>query len=139
MSNLPDSKELHDRAAEAAKETRSTIIKLTTGSIGVLFYIVTREIKPPLECFEQLLVLTTIVFMVAALGSAIWFGFCDAQWSYWWGVELDNERARSEQQNAVKLKIRWHKKKSFSEKSMLVFFFLAAISGGLFVFFRTLP
>ena len=137
MSNLPQPKELHDRASEAAKETRSTIIKLTTGSIGVLFFIATRKIDPPLQYLEQYLVLATIVFMVAALGSAIWFGFCDAQWSYWWGVELDNDRAPGEQRSALKFKQRWHKKKSFSEKAMLVFFFIAAISGAVFVLSRT--
>ena len=31
--------------------------------------------------------LSTIVLMVSALAFAIWFGFSDAQWSYWWGVE----------------------------------------------------
>jgi hypothetical protein len=92
---------LHKRAAESTKETRGTVIKLTAGAIGVL---TTREINPPLEQLERLIILSTIVFMVGALSAAIWFGFCDAQWSYW-GVELDADREVKKKDNASKRRI----------------------------------
>jgi len=137
MNTLPDSKELHKRASESAKETRGNIIKLATGSIGVLFFIATRGIKPALLPMEQYLILSTIVLMVSALGYAIWFGFSDAQWSYWWGVELDEDRSENERDDASKCKSKWHKRKSLAEKVMLIFFVLAGLSGGLFVLSRT--
>lgn len=75
--------------------------------------------------------------MVGALGFAIWFGFSDAQWSYWWGVELDEERSEQEKDNARSNKAVWHKRKNLSEKLMLILFVMAATSGGLFVLART--
>lgn len=101
------------------------------------FFIATREITPGLLPIEQYLILSTIVLMVSALGSAIWFGFSDAQWSYWWGVELDEDRVENERDNARNRKSKWHKRKSVAEKAMLVFFVIAALSGGLFVLTRT--
>lgn len=137
MSILPQPKDLHARAAESAKETRSTIITLSTASIGALFFIVTGKIEPALGSCDRYLLLLTIVFMVASLASAIWFSFCDAQWSYYWGVELDSDRSKYEVVKAAESKGRWHRRKSRSEKAMLLFFVVAALAGSAFVLSRT--
>jgi len=136
MHSLPESKDLHDRAAQSARETRSILITLSTASIGALFFIATAEIKPVLDLYEKTCVIVTIAFMVASLGSAIWSAYSDAQWSYFGGVELDGERPKDERDDAEKSKLLWHARKNRSEKSMLISFFAAALSGGLFVLFR---
>jgi hypothetical protein len=136
MSSNPELKDLHDRAAQSARETRSILITLSTASIGALFFIATTEIKPVLDLYERTLVIVTIAFMMASLCSAIWFAYSDAQWSYFWGLELDGERPKDVRDGAEKSKLLWHARKSYSEKSMLILFFVAAMSGGLFVLWR---
>jgi len=137
MTNLPEPKELHERAATSAKETRSTIISLSTASIGGLFFIATK----PAEAVQftgnqKFFILATITFMVMALGSAIWFAYCDAQWSYYWGSELDEERPARQRADFAQKKLWWHNYKNKSERSMLACFFLAALFGGIFVVAR---
>ena len=136
MSNLPTPKELHDRAGEAAKETRGTMIKLTTGSLGLLIFIATRNIEPALQPFEKGALVTSIVFVVMSLAFAVWFGFSEAQWAYWWGVEVDSEHP--DQKSARSHKLKWHRRKSRSEKGMLLLFVVAAASMGLFILLRVL-
>ena len=138
MSSTPESRSLHERAAASAKETRSTLVTLSTASIAGLFALVSRAIEPALTVAEIPLVLATIAAMVATLASAIWFGFCDAQWSYWWGVELDPDRQRQEVESAVREKKIWHTRKSLAERAMLLFFVAGAIAGGVFVVIRVL-
>lgn len=138
MGSAPESKALHERAAAAAKETRSTLITLSTASIGGLVALVTGDINPGLNVPEKLLVLATIAGMVVTLASAIWFGFSDAQWSYWWGVELDSERRDEEVENARLQKMIWHRRKNHAERMMLVLFVAAAAAGGAFVVARVL-
>ena len=52
MSEKPKPRELHDRAGQAAKETRETMIKLTTASVGALAFISTQNIEPPLDIYD---------------------------------------------------------------------------------------
>jgi hypothetical protein len=66
--------DLHHRAAEAAKETRSTIIKLATVSVGALFVFATQKFEPPLSWWDKGCVIATLFFMVVSLGTAIWMG-----------------------------------------------------------------
>jgi hypothetical protein len=138
MSSAPEPKSLHERAAASAKETRSTLITLSTASIAGLFALATGKIEPTLNGLEKMLVLATIAGMVATLASAIWFAFGDAQWSYWWGVELDHERERQETENAARQKDIWHRRKSLAERAMLILFVAAAVAGGAFVVSRIL-
>lgn len=138
MSSLPNSKDMHARAAQSAKETRSTLVALSAGAIGALFFIATRSIEPALMLPDKVALLGTIVLMVGALGAAIWFGYCDAQWSYWWGVELDSDRTSDEVFSARARKKRWHALMAGSEKAMLLLFVLGAVAGGAFVMCRTL-
>jgi hypothetical protein len=135
VSSAPESKSLHERAAASAKETRSTLITLSTASIGGLFALVTHRIDPVLNERETLLVLATIAGMVGTLACAIWFGFSDAQWSYWWGVELDPENQKPDAAHQKKL---WHARKNFAERAMLILFVVAAMGGGAFVVTRIL-
>jgi hypothetical protein len=136
MSNHPTPQELHDRAGEAAKETREAMIKLTTASVGVLAFISTRDISPPLDINDKFFLLASICFVVGSLGSAVWFGFADAQWAYWWAVLLDPEHPKHP--TAMKSRDWWHTQKSRSEKAMLALFVVAAIFMGLFLISRVL-
>lgn len=134
--DLRDFKALHERAAKSASETRSTIVTLATASIGGLFFLASQEIKPSLLEIEKIFLLATLVTMVGSLSHAVWFGFCDAQWSYWWGVELDPARSPQQQSAAKEQKSQWHRRKSSSERLMLVMFVAAAIVGAVFVILR---
>jgi tetratricopeptide (TPR) repeat protein len=93
-TSIPEPQEMHKRAADSAKETRSTLITLTTAAVGGLVFIATREFKPTLTTLEKNFVLLTIVLMVGSLGAAIWCAYSDAQWSYHWGAELDGRRSQ---------------------------------------------
>jgi hypothetical protein len=124
--------DLHDRAAGAAKETRSTIINLTTIAVGALFYIATREFTPALTRWDKRFVVATLFLMVASLATAIWFGFSDAQWSYHRGIEL----ATSDKTTAHEKAKYWHVHKAWSEILMLIFFVAGSVSAGFFVGFR---
>ena len=134
MSNLPTPKELHDRAGDAARETRGTMIKLTTGALGLLIFVATRSIEPALTLVEKISIVASILFVVCSLGFAVWFGFAEAQWSYWWGVEVDPEHKDRNQGRLNKLK--WHGRKALAEKAMLVMFVVAAASIGAFILLR---
>jgi hypothetical protein len=136
MPSVPEPQELHKRAADSAKETRSTLITLTTAAVGGLVFTATREFKPALITLEKDLVLLTIVLMVGSLGAAIWFAYSDAQWSYNWGAELDGSRDSEEVKAAIKGKNRWHAHKIWSERCMLILFVLGALSGAAFVVSR---
>ena len=59
MTNLPEPKELHERAATSAKETRSTIISLSTASIGGLFFIATKPAEAVQFTGHQKFVITS--------------------------------------------------------------------------------
>jgi hypothetical protein len=136
VAPLPTPKELHDRAGEAAKETRGTIVKLTTGALGLLIFIATRNLDPLLATPEKLALIVSIVFVVLSLAFAVWFGFADAQWSYWWAVELDpGHRDHAE---GGPMKKQWHRRKSRAEKSMLILFVTAGVAMGAFVLLRVL-
>ena len=134
MDNLPSVKELHDRAGEAASETRGTMIKLATGSLGLLVFIATRDIQPTLSVPEKISLVISIGMVVISLSSAVWFGFAEAQWAYWWGVELDREH--SDRLSGRPNKLKWHARKARAEKSMLIFFVVAAIAMGTFIILR---
>ena len=137
MSVLPDAKDLHSRAAQSAKETRGTLTTLCTAALGAMIFVVTQKIEPQLSHPDRIAVLVTIVLMVVSLGSAIWFGYSDAQWSYQWGVELDQTRSPDEIVEAIVKKGFWHAHKNWSERLMLLSFFLASVSGAVFVLSRT--
>ena len=135
-NNSPSVKELHDRAAESAKETRSTIIKLASAAVGVLFFIVTRQITPSLTDAQILSLILAMTLIVLSLGSAILSSFSDAQWSYWWGVESDQTQTYDRHQIAPEKKKKWHIIKDLSEKSMLIFFVLSIVMTAFFVILR---
>jgi hypothetical protein len=124
--------DLHDRAAGAAKETRSTIINITTIAVGALFFIATRKFEPALTPWDKDFVILTLILMVASLATAIWFGFSDAQWSYHRGIELAMPDKTAAHENAQY----WHVRKARSEVWMLIFFVAASVSAGFFVGFR---
>lgn len=136
MNDLPSSKELHGRAASSAKETRSTIISLSTASIGGLFFLATRDHNFAL--LHVSLLLCTLTLMVASLAAAMWFSYSDAQWSYHWGAELDPGRSSTERDSHRTRKLRWHQRKGHAERVMLVAFVLAAFAGAAFVTVRCL-
>ena len=125
--------DLHDRAAGAAKETRSTIINITTLAVGALFFIATRTFEPPLTPWDKGLVIATLYFMVASLAAAIWFGFSDAQWSYYRGVERDPKWPDPKKTAAGIKRVGWHVSKAWSEGFMLIYFLPATVSAGFFV------
>ena len=114
------------------------MITLSSAAIGGLFFVATGKIEPALSLLEKVIVLLTILGMVAALGAAVWFSFCDAQWSYWWGVELDDARGAEKVAEARRRKNKWHRWKSRTERAMLVLFLSGAVAGGSFVIVRTL-
>ncbi len=136
MSRKPRPKDLHDRAGEAARETRATMIKLATASIGVLAFISTQQISPPLDSHDKVFLLTSVVLVVGSLGAAVWFGFAEAQWAYWWAVSLDPEDSAPEK--AERHRDWWHRQKAGSEKVMLLLFVVAALFMGLFLISRVL-
>lgn len=75
--------------------------------------------------------------MVLSLAAAIWFAFSDAQWSYYWGAELDTDNSPVKRAESRVKKLLWHWQKSTAERAMLGSFVVAAVSGAAFVFART--
>ena len=138
MDTTPTVTAIHNRSGDAAKETRGTIVKLTTGALGLLIFVATRNVDPVLSLSEKIALIVSILFVVVSLAFAIWFGFGDAQWAYWWGVELDPTRTKAERDNGKANRLKWHGRKSFAEKAMLVSFVLAGVSMGTFVLLRVL-
>lgn len=138
MSNLPSPKEMHERAGESAKETRGTVIKLATGSVGVLFLVASQAENPLLSSSQKISVACALLFLATSLGAALWFGFSDAQWSYYWGVELNDEESTEKRTGASQKAYWWHARKSRAEKMMLIFFFLGVLSGAVYVALRLL-
>ena len=136
MSSAPDPKEFHKRAGASAKDTRETIIKLSTGALGVFAFIATRTIEPALTMVDVVALWVSIVLTVLALGTAILLGFADAQWAVSWDNALAREGDRKA--NAERERAFWHGIKRRAEKAMLVFFVLAAAAMGAFLYFRTL-
>ena len=136
MSDLPSANELHARAGEAAKETRSTMIKLTTGSLGLLIFIATRDIQPALVSVEKGTLILSITFVVLSLAYAVWFGFAEAQWAYWWAVQLDP--VHRDHKEGRECKEKWHARKSRAESAMLVIFVIAAAAMAIFIVLRVL-
>jgi uncharacterized membrane protein len=136
MGEMPKPRELHERAGQAAKATRETMIKLTTASVGVLAFISTRNIDPALDTYDKVFLLVSVLFVVGSLSSAVWFGFAEAQWAYWWAVHLDPDH--KDQPKGSKNRDWWHKQKSLSEKAMLILFVFAGLCMGLFLVSRVL-
>lgn len=136
MASAPDPKDFHKRAAESAKDTRETIIKLSTGALGVFAIFAIQTIDPPLTVPQAWSLWLSILLTVLTLGTAVFFGYADAQWSYHFAVFHDPDHP--ERAYARPKKDRWHGWKSSAEKLMLVWFVCAAIAMGFFLYLRTL-
>jgi hypothetical protein len=74
--------------------------------------------------------------VVGSLGSAVWFGFADAQWSYWWAVYLDPDHV--DRPKGMEKRDWWHFQKSLAEKMMLILFVVAGLFMGMFLISRVL-
>jgi hypothetical protein len=133
---LPQAQDMHARAAESAKETRKTTITVASGAVGVLFIVVSRDISPALTWPQVYAVVVSIVFFTSALGLGIWFAFCDAQWSFWWGCELDQSRPPKEREAAAEKKRKWHTRKGSVEVLSLAGLFCGFVAAAVFVLAR---
>jgi|GEM_PF-2683379 len=135
MSN-PTSNSLHERAAESARETRSSIIRLSAVFIGGLFFVATKTFEPELLSQEKLVIIFILIAMFSSFGLGIFLSFADAQWSYSWGLELDESKSDDKRNKASIKKQAWHDRKALAEKMMLFSFVLGIMLCGTFVIIR---
>ena len=125
----PQPQTLHERAAESGRETRQAILALASGALAVFFVVLTSEseVSPPLQGFEKVILLISLLCMSSAVFASLWSAHADAQWSYAWAFEL-NPPADTEK-SVVDWKaqrLRWHRRKRIGE-TLLVWTFAAGV------------
>lgn len=134
--DTPESNSLHERAAASARETRLSIIRLSAVFIGGLFFVATKSFEPALTGSEKLVIVSILITMFCSFGFGIFLSYADAQWSYCWGLELNDSKSDSEREAARQRKLLWHDRKALSEKMMLISFILGVLLCALFVIIR---
>ena len=130
-----DPQVLHDRAGESARETRTHVIGLATGSLALFFIALTGKADPALTNVQRHVVMAAVILHACAVGSGLWSAFADAQWSYHWAREL--QAADTKTANVFKrAAAQWHWHKRWSEKATLALCALGVVLSATYLALR---
>jgi hypothetical protein len=79
---------LHDRSRNTGNELFRLLISLSTGTLGIYFFALTTEAKPPLTELQQVIALLALSFMAIAVLSGIVSMHSDSRRNYYWACAL---------------------------------------------------
>lgn len=130
-----DAQILHDRAAESARETRTHVIGLATGSLALFFIALTGKTDPALTGLQRNVVMLAIAAHAFAVGAGLVSAMADAQWSYSWARQIQSADAPSAE-FFKRSAARWHRHKRWSEKSSVGLFALGVALSGVYLALR---
>jgi hypothetical protein len=135
----PDPQKLHDRAAESAKETRQSVLTLSSGALAVFFLALTTDkaVEPALKPFERWVILLSLTCMAVAVVSSLWCAYADAQWSYWWARAIEKRHEDAERYKDIEgLQDSYHGHKRVSETVLRWAFAVGVTLAAVYLFSR---
>lgn len=133
----PTPDKLHDRAAESARETRQSVLTLSSGALAVFFVVLTsqKEITPALTGGQKGIILGSLSCMALCVICSLWCAFADAQWSYCWARELENRGDEDCMEHRRKKNL-YHSQKRVSDGLSRWFFGIGVVLAAIYLFSR---